>query len=242
MREVDVERLVTEGPDDPVLRHFLDLRRVRRGWTGGAALVVEQEARGTTTPMVVALGPPDDLGPLLADVARTAERPGRVVVDVAGQGVVPAQWPLEGPRSWFWMTTTTPVSATGHPVEELTDPAEVDALLDVAFPDSHTRPATAGAECWLGVRLDGRLAAAGALTRRSSGAGHLGGIATHPSATGRGLGTAVTAALTDRALAGGPGVSSLGVYTDNTVAVGVYRRLGYRTARTFVSGPVAPAP
>lgn len=240
MREVDVERLV-EDSEDLVLRHFLDLRRVRRGWAGGAALVVEQEPRGGGGPMVVALGPVADLGPLLAEVAGTAERPGRVIVDEAGRGVVPRQWPLDGPRAWFWMTTTSPVPVTtDHEVTELTDPAEIDALLDEAFPDSHTRPATAGAECWLGVHLDGRLASAGALTRRSCGSGHLGGIATLPAATGRGLGTAVTAALTERALAGGPGVASLGVYTDNDAAVGVYRRLGYRTARTFVSGPVAP--
>lgn len=240
MREVDVDGLFSEAGvgEDPVVRHFLDHRRVRRAWLDDEVVVVEQEARGGGAPLLVALGEPGPLGPALAALAARGVRPGRVIVDAPALDVVP--WPLDGPRAWFWMTTRSlPASDHGHEVVEVTDHAAVDALLDEAFPESHTRPATAGAECWLGVHLDGRLVSAGALTRRGSGSGHLGGIATLPSYAGRGLGTAVTAALTERALAGGPGLSSLGVYTDNVAAVGVYRRLGYRTARTFASGPVA---
>ena len=33
-------------------------------------------------------------------------------------------------------------------------------------------------------------------------------------------------------------VVTLGVYTDNTAAVALYRRLGYRRDRSFVSGPL----
>jgi ribosomal protein S18 acetylase RimI-like enzyme len=32
------------------------------------------------------------------------------------------------------------------------------------------------------------------------------------------------------------GVATLGVYVDNDPALAVYRRLGYRTVHTFVSG------
>jgi ribosomal protein S18 acetylase RimI-like enzyme len=240
--EVDVEQLLATS-EDPVLRHFLDHRRVRRAWVEGRAAVVEQSARDGGAPLVVALGPHDDLAPLLLQVSARTGRPGRVIVDAPAAGAVPATWALADPRVWFWMTTT----GLEHPVptdrvRELSDLAEVDALLDQASPASHTRPATAGAECWLGTHDGGRLVAAGALTRRASGAGHLGGIATAPSHAGRGLGTAVTAALTTRAVARGPGLATLGVYTDNVTAIGLYRRLGYREERTFVSGAVAPQP
>ncbi|MCW2814066.1 MAG: mshD 1 [Nocardioides sp.] len=241
MREVDVDGLVSDERvgEDLVVRHFLDRRRVRRAWLDDEVVVVEQEARDGGAPLLVALGGPGPLGTALAGLAAAGVRPGRVIVDAPSLDAVP--WPLVRPRPWFWMTTRSlpPTAPDRHEVVDLTDHAEVDVLLDAAFPESHTRPATAGAECWLGVHLDGRLVSAGALTRRGSGSGHLGGIATLPSYAGRGLGTAVTAALTGRALAGGPGLASLGVYTDNAAAVTVYRRLGYRSARTFVSGPVA---
>ncbi|MFB9314978.1 GNAT family N-acetyltransferase [Nocardioides plantarum] len=239
---MDVEQLLTAS-DDPVLRHFLDHRRVRRAWTRGRAVVVEQTGRGDGAPVVVGLGPRDDLSPLLGVVGAAAARPGRVIVDASVADDVPARWPLEDPRAWLWMTTTalTDPVPTGR-VRELSDLSEVDALLDDAAPHSLTRPATAGAECWLGTHDGHRLVSAGALTRRSSGAGHLGGIVTAGSHARRGLGTAVTAALTARALARGPGLATLGVYTDNATAIGVYRRLGYREERTFVSGAVAPAP
>lgn len=241
MREVDVDELVTTS-EDPVLRHFLDRRRVRRAWTQGRAVAVEQTGRETAAPLVVALGSLPDLGPLLQQVSAVVPHPGRVIVDAPSLAAVPAAWQLDGPREWFWMTTADAPDDPGADVRDVADLAEVDTLLDDAFPASHTRPATAGAECWLGAYDGGHLVAAGALTRRASGAGHLGGIATAPTHLGRGLGTAVTAALTRRALATGPGLATLGVYTDNPAAIAVYRRLGYRAERTFVSGPVAPAP
>ena len=239
---MDVEQLLTTS-EEPVLRHFLDHRRARRAWVASRAVVVEQTGRGDTAPLVVALGPHADLAPLLAAVAEESARPGRVIVDASAADAVPVPWRLEDPRAWFWMTTTgplPPVATDG--VHELSDLAQVDALLDDAAPHSHTRPATAGAESWRGCHDGDRLVSAGALTRRASGAGHLGGIVTATSHAGRGLATAVTAALTAQALGSGPGLATLGVYTDNTVAIGVYHRLGYRAERTFVSGAVAAAP
>ncbi len=48
----------------------------------------------------------------------------------------------------------------------------------------------------------------------------------------------LSAALTLRALDGGSGVATLGVYADNLPAVAVYRRLGYDVLHTFASGPI----
>jgi ribosomal protein S18 acetylase RimI-like enzyme len=79
----------------------------------------------------------------------------------------------------------------------------------------------------------------GALVRQGDGTGHLRGITTLAAHRGRGLGAAVTAALTTRALAAGSGLATLGVYTDNEVAVRLYRRLNYEVVHTFVAGPTA---
>ena len=75
----------------------------------------------------------------------------------------------------------------------------------------------------------------GALYRDPSGAGHLRSVSTHPDAAGRGLGTAVSAALTRAALAVS-GTATRGVYVDNAPALAVYDRLGFRTVVTFRSG------
>ena len=125
-----------------------------------------------------------------------------------------------------------------HPLEptvvEVTDAALIDGLLDVANPGSFARPGSRGVECWLGVPGPEGLLAVGALYRDPSGAGHLRSVTTHPSAAGRGLGTAVSAALTRRALAV-CGSATLGVYVDNAPALAVYDRLGFRTHVTFRS-------
>ncbi|WP_155370398.1 GNAT family N-acetyltransferase [Catellatospora vulcania] len=108
------------------------------------------------------------------------------------------------------------------------DPAEHDdvaAVLDDALPDSTSRPDDPRIRQWYGVRAGGRLVAV-AGDRSLNGVGFLAGIAVATTAQGRGHGAALTTALTRRLVAEF-GISSLGVMSDNTRALALYRRLGY---------------
>jgi ribosomal protein S18 acetylase RimI-like enzyme len=68
----------------------------------------------------------------------------------------------------------------------------------------------------------------------------LASIAVDVAARGRGLGAAVTAALTRRALAAGAPVVTVDLYADNPVALRLYRRLGFTLDQQFVSWHLPP--
>ena len=239
MREVDVEELLTTATD-PFVRHQLDPARTQRAWVHGEAVLA-------ATTALVGLGPAADLDPLLAEAAPLAPARPRVMVEEASYAALPAAWRPRQPRTWHWMLTRRPAppAPTDPVVVEVDDPAEVDAVLDAGNPGSHARPDTPGIEAWLGIRDgEGCLLAVGALARQADGTGHLRGVTVRPGHTGRGLGRVLSAALTQRALAGRSRTATLGVYTDNAPALAVYARLGYRTLHTFASGavpePVSP--
>jgi ribosomal protein S18 acetylase RimI-like enzyme len=174
----------------------------------------------------------------MARVAAAVPAPWRLSVEVAAYDAVPDDWRQRSHHRWHWMTT----DAAPDPVptaEVLDDAAEIDAVLDVANPDSFARPDTAGVDAWLGIRSPaGGLVGVGAVLRMADRTGHLRGVSVLPSERGRGLGTTLSAALTARALVGGSGVATLGVYVDNAPAMAIYNGLGYSVAHTFASGPV----
>ena len=238
---VAVAELDRSGP--PFWRHHLAADPVVAAWRSGAALVVEVAPRaGGRWPGAsqwVALGPAADLGPLLAALA--AERPPPDRLSLEDVAVVPP-WPHEVAGHWTWMYADAPPPAVPSPpvvdVDEEADAARLAALLDAGHPESWSRPGDGQAEAWLGIADGPDLVAAGCVIRRGTGAGHLQGVVTHPRHRGRGLGRAVSAALTLRAQAGGSGVATLGVYAANTAAVRTYLSLGYRAPHTFRSGPV----
>ncbi len=226
----------------------MDPAGVRAAWVAAGAVVISgtRGRPGETLPgpVFTCLGQPEDLGPLMKEVATRTERPPwRLTVDVDALDAVPEDWRHERHHRWHWMLTRGPAPNVQHPVVEVDDADEINGLLDEANPDSFARPGVKGIEAWLGVRngtgpASPGLVAVGALMRQSDGTGHLRGVSVRPAAVGRGLGSAVSAALTVRALATGSGVATLGVYVDNAAAVAMYTRLRYRTAHTFASGPV----
>lgn len=243
LREIDPAGLVATS-EHPFVRHQVDPADTPLVLALGDALVVDgnRNRTGPTDgrPSLWVLGPPSDVARLTALAVDRIEPPGRVSVEEAAYDALPPAWQYPTSGQWHWMLTHDEPAA--HPLEpsvvETDDADAIDALLDVANPGSFARPGARGIECWLGVpdpADPATLLAAGALYRDPSGAGHLRSVSTHPGAAGRGLGTAVSAALTRRALARS-GTATLGVYVDNAPALAVYARLGFRTHVTFRSG------
>ena len=190
----------------------------------------------------VVLGAPQDATPLAEAVLaaepevgfvmlpRTARRP------VAhGRGLqLRASW------SWDWMWTAA-APATPLPGEEsvvlLEDDGPVRALLAAAYPDPGRAPGHPHLAGWVGVWDGGRLGACATWEWHRPGHAHLSTIVVAPDLRGRGMGAALTAALTRRLLDGswsGQAQSvALGVYPDNLGAIRLYRRLGFDTGCQF---------
>lgn len=228
---------------DPFLRWNLPRDAALARWDVAGAVGVLAVGRRDALTLTV-LGAPPDAATLVAtalaeraDVERLTLPRGTLplltdqVARRIGDG---ADW------DWWW-TADSPAPQPGEDVvETVRDDEAIRALLVVASPRPDVAPGVPGLRVWLGVRAEGRLVACGALTERASGAGHLASIATSPAWRGRGLGGAVTAALTRRSLASGDAVCTLGMYADNGPARRMYLRLGYRRAHEFSSRALLP--
>ncbi len=252
------------GAPEPFVRHQLDPRSVRRAWVAErpsahgagrerAALWVAEIVWHDRDRMRVAhgVGPPDLLATMLVPAAEAAGPVDRVSVSDGAETALPPVWAQASTHRWHWMLTGA--VPTGPPDPRVVDlgpldrldanagagATEVGGVLDAGNPGSFARPGTTpGVARWLGLREDGVLLAAGALVRQPDGSGHLRAVTVHPDHAGRGLGRALSVALTRAGLALAP-VVSLGVYLENVPALRIYRGLGYATRHTFASGLVA---
>ncbi|WP_157162871.1 GNAT family N-acetyltransferase [Actinoalloteichus spitiensis] len=146
--------------------------------------------------------------------------------------------------SWGWMDVTTPQpgppgadSVRWLSAEELPEAAD---LLRRASPGSWLWPGDPAATRWAG-RWDagGRLVAVGADSWPAPGVSLIAGVATCPTARGRGAGGAVTGFLRDALLR--EGTAALMVDSTNDTAIRVYERLGFRY-RALASIEPAPVP
>lgn len=240
MRTLGADEL--SASSHPFVRHQVDPDAVTAVYEHDGAVVVDGGRRlpGRSRRFVFALGPAEPLAALASTVVGLVEPPDRVSVEAASQAALPAEWWQATVKRWHWMLTRRPQAPVGLDVVEVTDHDEINALLDEANPDAFARPGMPDIESWLGVRSEGRLVGVGAVARQVDGTGHLRAVTVLPSQRGQGLGIGLSAVLTARALAGPSGTATLGVYVDNDVAVGLYRRLGYEVVHTFASGPVTP--
>jgi len=237
---------LAEWSDDPFWRHHVDPRVAERAWVSGRAAVVDGATGrpGTPGPAFSCVGPAEDLEPLMARLAQSGEVPLRVSVEAPSHPAVPDSWRHAEHWSWHWMLTRSRPDDVGDAArlvvlaeDDAGERATVEAVIGEANPGSFARPGMTRVETWLGARVGGELAGVAALLRMHDGSGHIRGVSVRPAYRGCGVGRLLSADLTRRGLANGPGVVTLGVYADNSSALAIYAGLGYELVHTFVSGP-----
>ena len=168
-----------------------------------------------------------------------------VSVPQSAEPVVHRHLSVSGGGDWDWMWTTTAPAATPQErrivsLDDTTDAQEILRFSGVHSPTAEGDPGEGITQLWLGIRDDsGDLIGCGAMQRLASGYPHLAGITVHTAHRGRGLGRAISAALTREAVRA-DGVCTLGMYSDNDTARRVYDRLGYRTAYAWASRRLEP--
>ncbi|WP_323791295.1 GNAT family N-acetyltransferase [Nocardioides sp.] len=143
-----------------------------------------------------------------------------------------------GDWEWMWCAAAPPRLPQEDQVvalDDTADAAELEAFTRAHNPRVWTEVGSGRVQQWRGLRDDsGALVAIGGAEVGDAGAPHLAGIVTAGAHRGQGYGSVVSAALTRWALEQ-HGVCTLGMFSDNHVARGVYERLGFRTARAWHS-------
>lgn len=187
-----------------------------------------------------------DAAAVLADTG-LAELGGECCGITVPRGLPTGAWAPAGVEGGAWDLMRCDAAPPRQPGEErvrsLPDLETVQAFLDRVNPHHSVRAGHPEVEQWLGVADEdsGELLAVGAFTRRRFGTAYLASIATAPEARGRGLGAAVTAALTRGAFDAGDELCTLAHYHPNDPAQRIYLRLGYRTTHQLASYDFARA-
>ncbi len=126
----------------------------------------------------------------------------------------------------------TPVPPPDDAITPLSDPAEMVALTDIAFP-GFFRPGTCEMGEYFGLRSGGQLVSMGGERLMLEGYSEISGICTHPDHRGRGYAARVVSHLVRKHSAEGL-VSWLHVVASNTHAIGLYESLGFQIVRQVV--------
>lgn len=228
---------------DPFARGTLR-RLVVHGWLGdGATAWLGTDAEDHTT-YLSALGSPEAVGALLAELAPELTDRQQVTLPRGTARCLPAWMELTG-IDWDFRWTGAPPPP--HPAEaRVVDAAHerVAELLAVANPHASVNPGNPAARRWVGIGdgkrkpAGGPLLACAADTSATTGVGHLSAIAVHPDARGQGLGSAITSGLTRQLLATDCDVVTLGMYAKNTAGRALYDGLGFHDDHRFTSGPL----
>jgi RimJ/RimL family protein N-acetyltransferase len=213
----------------PPYRDHLTVGTAVAGERAATLMVLDQHNLKVMSPF----GDPDGLARLL-DAMPVPSRIFCPVEDTLLKTVAERFAPVDPWQALIRMSVapeTLADSPSDQPVEEITESrlAELrEFYRDMArgpFPDE-----TMSHGLFVGIRLDGRLAAVAGthvMTPRY-GIAVVGGVLTRRDLRGRGLATAVTAAITRRLFERGCPNVTLNVLTSNTPAVAVYTKLGYR--------------
>ncbi len=233
-------------PDDPFLRWDLARPHSSGIWVHGDAVAFQRHSHSRHIHGISVLGGHDV--PYLLD-AVLAELPSEVNGLAVERHFLPALQDRLGIRlgpggDWDWMWTERapdrlPAEDALIELDDVRDAEDIVALNAIGSPTAESEPGSGRTHLWLGIREHGELTAAGAIHLTPGGAPHLAGIVVHPDQRGRGLGVAVTAGLTRRAIAE-HGVCTLGMYADNDRARDIYDRIGFRVARAWASRRLIP--
>lgn len=243
VHEVSLTEL-REQTGDPFLRWSVPDAGLLGAWQVGESFAVAR-TRGLrvamSAPWVLMLGNPVDLAPLveaLPDLLGTP--PGGVTVSAPAYPVIPADsWGLSVRGRWDYLATAvSPAVPEDVRIQQVYDDAAIHEVLDSGNAEAHARPGDPSIACWLGIHDDGGLACVGALTVTENGGAHLRAITTAPRARRQGFAWAVSAVLTVRGLRDISPEVTLGVYTDNAAAIGLYSRLGYSRLHSLVSAAI----
>jgi ribosomal protein S18 acetylase RimI-like enzyme len=223
---------------DPFARGSLR-RPLVKGWAGEGAVAwigIDAEER---TPYLSALGEPAAVAALVAELLPELPPRQRVTVPRGTTTHLPAWVGMEATDWDFrWLDAPPPLQSGEELVAPEEDETAVKELLTASSPTASAQPGDAAVRRWLGVRNGDALLACAADTSAATRVGHLSSIAVHPGARGRGLGRAVTAALTRALLAEGCDLVTLGMYADNAAGRAMYGALGYADDHRFTSGPL----
>lgn len=220
---------------DPFVRRTLRSPQVR-AWLGvGATAWLGDRHQGRH--YLSALGEPAAVGGLIEQLLPELPPGIRLTVPRGTAAHLPA-WVGMQRTDWDfrWLETPPPPQPGEDRVESLDDPEAVASLLAADSPTASARPGDEGVRGWVGVRDAGVLLACAADTSWHSTNGHLSSIAVRHDARGRGLGSAVTAALARQLFGQGADLVTLGMYADNTVGRALYDRLGFTDTHHFISG------
>lgn len=223
---------------DPFARGSLR-RPLVQGWAGGGAVTWLGIDAHEGTAYLSAVGDPAAVAGLLTELLPELPPRQRVTVPRGTPVHLPAWVGMEGTDWDFrWLAAPPPVQAGEELVAPEEDESAVEELLEASSPTASAQPGDAAVRRWVGVRDGGALVACAADTSAATGVGHLSSIAVHPSARGRGLGRAVTAALARRLFADGCDLVTLGMYAANSAGRALYDALGFADDHRFTSGPL----
>lgn len=225
--------------------------RLVRGWSGPAAVLldVRPDSGGTA---LVGLGDPAVVGTWLDALARRPDgpRPQRAALPRGTWDQVRPttrhRLGLEVSSTWDWLVCDGPPPEDVRPrsgavvaLDGDDERREAVAVVAGANPGTRASPADPRLRWWGWRDEDGALRAVLGCRRAHPDAPlHLTGIGTDPGFRGRGIASALTAAVVRHGLTEAPWVS-LGVRTGNDVALAVYERLGFRVVGRFETVRVA---
>ena len=158
--------------------------------------------------------------------------------------------PPEGHPDWmvrrageaYQMVIEIPIKYEEKEIVRLTpeDVPEMMKLVELTQPGPFS-PGTIEMGDYIGIKVDGKLVAMGGERMKPEGYTEVSGICTHPDHRGKGYAKAITGYLTNAILERGE-VPFLHAFTNNTPAIKLYEKLGYKKRRTIKGSGIMKKP
>ena len=167
-----------------------------------------------------------------AELARMADT-GKPVAIIGDEAPVDhPDWAVMQSGEGFQMTCDTPIEYEEREIKALTpdDVPQMMELVALTKPGPFA-PRTIEMGEYIGIKVDGRLVAMGGERLKPEGCTAISAICTHPEHRGKGYAKAIMGTLTNMILERGE-TPFLHVFGNNTPAIKLYEKLGYKTRKT----------